>query len=476
MILLRSVRPRGGPPDPVDVRLAGEHVVEVGPGLEQQVGEAVIEGAGGLLLPGLHDHHVHLLALAAVRASVAVGPRDVGDVDGLVGALARAATARPDPDGWVRAIGYHEAVAGPLDARRLERWVPGVPVRVQHRTGVCWVLSAAALARVPLDEAPPGGVERDAAGRPTGRLFRLDGWLREHVPPVALDLAAVGRTYASLGVTGLTDADPRRADGVVDLLAAAHRRGDLPQRLTLMGPVGLEVPPPLALGPVKVLLDDAALPGLPDLAATIAAAHDEGRTVAVHCVTRVQLVLLLAALEVSGAVPGDRVEHGAVIPLELVATLAVRGLTVVTQPNLVAERGRQYRAEVPAEDQQDLWRLRSLLDAGVAVAGGTDAPHGGPDPWRAVAAAVDRQDVDGHVIGDAERVTAGEALDLFLGPADRPSRPRSIAVGTTADLCLLRPGRRDEGGFGVAPVAATIVAGRLVWTMGDHDRPNPPHA
>ena len=71
-----------------------------------------------------------------------------------------------------------------------------------------------------------------------------------------------------------------------------------------------------------------------------ASAHAAGRPVAVHCVTRVQLVLTLAALDAAGRLPGDRIEHGAVIPAESLPDL--RGLTVVTQPHFVAERGEQY--------------------------------------------------------------------------------------------------------------------------------------
>ena len=85
------------------------------------------------------------------------------------------------------------------------------------------------------------------------------------------------------------------------------------------------------------------------------------RPVAVPCVTRVQLVLALAAPQEVGRRPGDRIEHGAVIPKECLADL--RGLTVVTQPHFVAERAAQYRSEVPAADLPDLWRLRSLLAA-----------------------------------------------------------------------------------------------------------------
>ncbi len=108
-----------------------------------------------------------------------------------------------------------------------------------------------------------------------------------------------------------------------------------------------------------------------------------------------------------GTVAGDRIEHGAVVPAELRAELARLGLTVVTQPNFVAERGDDYLAEVDPGDQPFLWPCRSLLAAGVAVAAGTDAPFGRPDPWRLVDAAVNRRSPSGAVIGADERLGRG---------------------------------------------------------------------
>jgi predicted amidohydrolase YtcJ len=160
--------------------------------------------------------------------------------------------------------------------------------------------------------------------------------------------------------------------------------------------------------------------------------------VAVHCVTRTALVLALAAWEVAGARPGDRVEHGAVVPPELVPDLRRHGLTVVTQPGFVAERGDEYRSEVDAGDLPHLYPCRSLIRAGVAVAGSTDAPYSDPDPWRAIGAAVARRTPSGAVLDAGEAVTPRRALDLFLGRPHAPGGPpRRVVPGAAADLCLL---------------------------------------
>ena len=184
-----------------------------------------------------------------------------------------------------------------------------------------------------------------------------------------------------------------------------------------------------------------------------------------HCVTRAALVLALAAWEEAGAVPGDRIEHGAVVPVDLVGRVRELGLTVVTQPGFVAERGDEYLADVDADDRPHLWRCGSLLAAGVPVGAGTDAPFGSPDPWVAVAAAIDRHTATGRVLGVGERVRGPVALGLFLAPLSAPGgAPRRIAVGAAADLCVLGVALADAL---AAPsrrhVLATVAGGRVTF-------------
>src|SRR5205807_3833217 len=145
----------------------------------------------------------------------------------------------------------------------------------------------------------------------------------------------------------------------------------------------------------------------------------------------------LAALNEAGPA-GDRIEHGAVVPDELVGDLRRLRVTVVTQPGFVAERGDSYVAEVDPDDVPLLYRCRSLLDAGVHVAGGTDAPFGDPDPWTAIRTAVERRTLSGAVLGPDERLESSRALGLFLGPAGAPAALRRVEAGAHADLCVLR--------------------------------------
>ncbi|MFC8045400.1 amidohydrolase family protein [Nocardia sp. NPDC057353] len=358
----------------------GGVIAEVGPGLRAD-GETEVDGHGAVLLPGLHDHHIHLHSTAASRESV----------DCTTGLDALRGTDAPR----VRAVGAGVSV----DRHTLDRLVPDRPVRVQHRSGALWMLNTAALAELaPLPHLP--GIERDASGEPTGRLWRLDDLLRGTWPRRG-DLTALGRELTAFGITGVTDATPGLADAPA-----------LPQRVTL-------------LGERKLLLHDHDLPFYDELRDRIATLHHRGLPVAVHCVTRVSLLLTLAALDEVGILPGDRIEHGAVIP----DPAALRGLTVVTQPAFAVANRERYRAEVDPDDLPFLYPYARLLAAGVPVLPSSDAPYGPLDPWEIMRAAATRE------LGAGERVPVRTVLDGFLRDAEL--RPRSITPGAPADLVLL---------------------------------------
>ncbi|MGE0665849.1 MAG: amidohydrolase family protein [Sphingomonadales bacterium] len=436
----------------VDIRIARGLVAEIGHGLS---GAPVLEAAGGALIPGLHDHHIHLLALAASLGSVDVSPEAVSGAAELKAALSRA------PGPWMRATGYHDSVAGPLDRDALDRLEPHRPVRVQYATGSLWVLNSAALRLVLPPGEPPSCVERGEDGAPTGRIWRGDVWLRSRLPAAPPDLGPVGRLLASCGITGVTDTSATTGEAEAAIFSRAVRSGALPQRLMLMSGGALDAADEYRVGPVKILLDDHDLPDLDDLAARIRQARRWDRAVAVHCVTAVELAIILAAFHMEGALPGDRIEHGGIIPAEAIPELRRLGLTVVTQPGFIAERGDRYLREV--DELPDLYRCASLMRAGVPVAGSTDAPYTSPDPWAAIQAAMDRRTRSGHVIGAGEALAPEAALDLFLGAAERPAVPRRIVVGMPADLCLLGlPLREALARPDARNVVATVVGGHLV--------------
>ncbi len=430
-LLIREAEVRGE--GRVDVRISGVRISELARRLVPRADEEVVDAAGAALLPGLHDHHLHVLAAAAARDSVPCGPPAVRSRSELAQRLHQA-TPRA---GWLRGVGYDDASMGQLDSASLDALSPpGVAVRISHRGGSLWVLNSLAAARLDLDGHDIAGVERDADGHATGRLWRLDGWLRERLGPDhpglpgLPDLAGLSAELAAYGVTGVTDATPDLDGDAVHTIVG----GGFEQRLVSLG---LEhCVPGVGLGPRKLVVPDHVLPRLDDLTERIRA--ERPRAVALHCVTPAALVLALSALGEAGPHPSDRIEHAAITSPEATDWLAGLGVTVVTQPSMVALRGDDYLDRVEPSDRNGLWPFGSLLRAGVRVGCASDAPYGDLDPWAGIAAAVRRRAPSGRPVAPHEAVPAWQALRSYLTAPGDPGGPvRRVAVGASSDLVLL---------------------------------------
>ena len=441
-VLLRRVEIAG---EIVDVRFDRD-ITEMG-ALTASADEEVIEGNEGLLLPGLHDHHIHLAATAAASQSV--------DVAVCVSIAEFEATLRTAAAQALRVVGYHEIYHGELDRWKLDAIEADRPVRVQHGTGKMWVLNSVALARLDARAFPDRGVERDGQGRLTGRFFRLDAWLREQLKTQDADLTSLTQTLASYGVTGVTDASftndfaqQTRLQGLHNL--SVHVMGDL----SVTG------------GQFKVMLDADRLPLFDELVRQIETAHTAGRGVAFHSVTHAEVVYALSALQAARPHAQDRLEHGSMIDVSHLPLLKELGCVVVTQPGFVRDRGSRYRQAHTPSELVDLYRFQSLIDAGVPTIASSDAPYGPLNPWEIMQAAVDRCDDLGQPLNEAEAVSPEVALQGYLqAPDDLRGDARSLSVGKSASFCLLSSGwQQVRSHLADAQVVGTWAAGVRCFT------------
>lgn len=447
----------------LNVAVQAGHIVEITS--DQLLGREEIEGNGGALIPGLADQHLHLLSFAAQAQSLNIAD---ASTFGEIAQRLKKAASRLEPGAWLRVTGYHDSTNGPLDLAALDRLAPLHPIRVQHQSGVFWLLNSAALDQVLDDKDWPDCVERNESGAATGRIWRGDAWLNTRLKRTPPSLHSIGRQMAALGITAITDASVTN-----DTTSAAHivreiRAGALPQRVMLMSGGELSAADEYVIGPVKILLDDANLPTIEWMTQRIEAARRCERAVAVHCVTAAELAFTLAAFATVGSRDGDRIEHGGVISREAIEQVALLGLTVVTQPAFIFERGDRYLRDVEEEDLCSLYRAASLIGHGIGLAGSSDAPYATIDPWAAMRSAVQRVTRDGMPIGESERLSPRQALNLYLKDAFKPGAPpRRVCIGARADLCLLREPLQDIfADFQAETVAATIIDGRTAYWAG----------
>lgn len=448
----------------LDASSGGTTVAEVADSLNP-AGAQVIDADGCAVIPAFSDHHLHLAALARAGESIRCGPPVVTDRASLADALAHAPETA---SGWVRGVGYTESVAGELTRADLDAVESARPVRIQHRSGALWMLNSVAAERVGLESGTHPGIERDPAGRPTGRLWRADDWLRTRLPDDGFpSFAAVGERLRSDGIAEMTDATPDIDDTYIGAVVAAVDDSTISGRVNLLGvPLGVEVDHPrVGVGPYKIVIADSDLPSPDDLAARIDAAHRSDRCVAVHCVSRVALALLLAAWDMVGVRVGDRIEHAAVVAADTCAELARRGIVVVTQPGFLPERGDDFLDDSDRADHDDLYRCGSLIDAGVPVALSSDAPYGPLNPWTVIAGATQRRTASGRRVGTPdERIGVSQAIDRYCTPSDDPlRRPRRIAVGEPGELVMADRAWRDVLESPAEVRAAYRVLGGVVY-------------
>lgn len=413
-----------------DVFLADEIIAKIGNNIS---GDNYFDARGGALIPGLHDHHIHLNATAAAMNSVRCGPPEVMDEAALIEAI------NQPREGWLRGVGYHHSVAGEIDRAWLDANGPKHPIRIQHRSGRLWILNSLAMTELGITEPS------------NGRLLDSDFKLRtkSQFP----DLKPLINRLLSYGITGVTEVTP--SNGIAEY--ENYMRAAKPLRLTLMGRAELSSAQSQHL---KLHYHDHDLPALEALAEEIKQAHEAGRNIAAHCVTRAELVLTLAAIEMAGPVKGDRIEHAAIADDAVIDWMKTLGVIVVTQPNFITEREAAYVKDVPPQDHKNLWRLKAFADAGLNLAAGSDAPFGDPNPWTAMAAAVKRP--SGF---DNEAITPEMALALYSKPAkDAGAEPRKIEIGAAADLCLLdRCWAETREHLSDVKVQATWIEAKMVY-------------
>ena len=174
-----------------------------------------VDLAGGLVLPGFQDAHVHPVqgGLLRLRCDLA----ELETREDYLEAVASYAAAHPELE-WVIGGGWTMSVFGTAGPRAddLSAMVPDRPVvRVNRDHHGTWV-TRRALALAGIDrhtpDPPDGRIERDADGEPTGMLHEGAMHLVDHlVPPISQDDLYAGLLEAQsylhgFGVTAWQDA------------------------------------------------------------------------------------------------------------------------------------------------------------------------------------------------------------------------------------------------------------------------------
>ena len=444
----------------------------------------IVSVHGRVVLPGLHDAHLHVMSAARELTALTLSPSLRGWPAVADEITTRAATV---PVGWlsVRRFDHDEMTRGWIPDRcALDAVCPTRPLRLRHRNLRLDVLNTPALAACGLLEDPPGrqGVECDAAGHPTGRLHQASAIVRRAQGAAAWSpataVAAFSRELLRHGVTAIQDAGEHNGHEELAALDELARCGHIRQRLWTMVSgrlIALERPGRMGSSRIrhaKLVAVEAQL-DVDELCAQARAARRAGLRVAVHATTEVELAAAVAAIGAANAAPAapgpgcDRVEHAFVAGAGAPDAVAGIGAAVVASPALIQEHGDRYLAEHAPESHHMLHRVASWRAAGVPVALASDAPVASASPQVAMAAAVDRRTASGARFGADERLDGTEAIRAMTEVPARligERRLGRLAPGHAADLIAV-DGPVTEVHRG--PVALTVLRGEIVHAAAD---------
>jgi predicted amidohydrolase YtcJ len=430
----------------------------------------VLAGEGALLTPAFVDGHVH-----ATATGLALTGLDLHSSSSLAGALSAVAGHADgaevllgtgwDETGWPEGRGPTRA---DLDAVVGNR--PAYLARVDVHSAT---VSTALLDRVPGIAGLPGF-------SPDGRL-RLDA----HHAARAAAYASVGPAQrraaqraaldaaAALGIGSLHEMAGPEVSGAEDLAAlldlAAERPG--PQVVGYWGEPasegGLDVVAELGLaGAGGDLFCDGALgshtaalsapyadrPGTAgslrfetaQVVEHVRACTAAGVQAGFHVIGDAAVAQVLAAVAAVAAELGERavracrhrLEHVEMLDVDGIAAMRRFGMVASVQPAFDASWGGpsgMYAERLGAERAADCNPFADLVEAGVAVALGSDAPVTPLDPWGGVHAAVDHR-TPSSGLRPFDAFDAATHGGRYAARAEHPAGP--LAVGAPASLAL----------------------------------------
>lgn len=449
---------------------AGDEAVEAGGS-----GVTSVDLPGALVMPGLHDAHIHTEWLSRDLSSVDLrAARSLEETLELVRAHAETL-----PDGeWLHSGRWNHnrwQVPKQPDRHALDLVAPDRVAALSSVDGHTIWANSLALQRAGITRDTPdpvgGEIERDESGEPTGILRESAQELLDVIPreesPLRPWLERCQQWLLSVGLTSITDIDGEDARAAY---AAMDADGDLRLRVTKCtrdGDLELAIAEGrrsgqgdarFRVGPVKFFSDGAlgshtahmtepfvghegcgiaAMPYDVLLERTLLAARS-GLDVVTHAIGDEANRLVLDSFE---AVRGEgldtllRIEHAQhVRPVDVPRFRALDVVASMQPSHCTADL--ELADEIIGPRRLASYAWRTFLDARVRVAFGSDAPVEDPNPFYGLHAAVTRQRPDGQPLGGwrpEEKITLTEAVHAFTVVAHE-------SVGRT-DVGRLVPGQ-----------------------------------
>lgn len=479
-------------------------------------GTRVVELRGRSALPGFHDAHCHLVGVGASQAAIDCKAPGMRSVRALVEAVRQRAATLP-PGTWIRGRGYDQSK---LEEQRhpnrldFDAAAPEHPVIFTRTCGHISAVNSQAMALAGVTDATPdpaGGRYDRANGTNLGVAYEMAQGPFQAVAALSPEELREGilrgqAAYLAAGGTSIHDAGGLIGPAFVQA-QALHEAGRLRLRVYAFATVGASSRAGMGLvesgvhtgfgddrlrvGAFKVITDGSTSgptgatrdpyesnsddSGIlywqqQQLDDMLGRAHRAGFQCTVHAVGDRAIEQTLDAMaRAQSEFPREglrhRIEHCAILPPDLQRRVRAQGIVPAMQPAFFWEFGDGYIRNYGRQRADWMFPVKSLLDAGVTVAGSSDAPVTDHRPLLGIEQAIRRATESGDVCGPDERVNLTTAIRMHTINGAYASfaeaRTGSLEPGKQADLVVLSDDitRVPMEGLRDLPVAMTVVGG-----------------
>lgn len=508
------------------VLVQGDHIIDLGDSRQlmnkyQHETTELIDLDGHIVIPGLTDSHMHLVAHGIKLHSLDFSTcQDAFEMKQML----KQKIEHTPPGEWVVGMGWNEnnyADRKIFTKDELDELSQVHPIFLSRVCGHAYLANSLAfsIAGIQEDMSDPAGgkFERDEAGLLTGLL--LDGAgdnVRANIPEMTYHqlknaLQAAIQDCWRVGLVGCHSEDARDCNGFTqtyklydDLLHQQQNRfrvhqltyHDYMDQLLQFGLDAGSGTPYFQLGAMKIFADGAlggrsALLNEPysdDPSTNGVAIHTQEQLlelvrmarsyqfpVAIHTIGDLALHNALEAIETypnQHFVYPDRIIHAQVANPDLLQRARKLNIVIDIQPRFVISDFPWVVNRLGESRIEWSYAWKSMLDSGLHCAGGSDAPIEPINPLLGIHAAVTRQDpfdVTSANYGPEQRLTIQEAIKLFTSGSayaeQMTHKKGTISKGKFADFTVYN---RDL--FHIEPeqwleaqVSMTIVGGSIVY-------------
>lgn len=484
---------------------------------------------GRFVCAGFNDSHMHLLSLGQSLKAAQLS-RHTNSLAGMINYLRLFAAEHPPRDGqWLRGRGWNQDYFTDTnrmpDKADLDAISTRYPIMITRACGHCCVVNSKVLEIVGITGktlSPEGGRIGMQNGEPDGKLYdNAIELLNPFIPlPDKEELKDMMRLACKLlnsyGVTSVQSDDYSTFREVpYETINAAYRElaqsGELSVRvyeqanfaslpelqsfidadnLTGIGDDSFRIGPLKMLGDgslgsrtahlSKPYADQAdscgfSLFSADQMKALISLANAHGMQVAVHaigdaCLDRVLDAIEAALLEHPRADHRHGVVHCQITRPDQLERIRRLGLHIYAQTIFLDYDNHIVESRVGKERAASSYCWKTLMNGGVSVSNGSDAPVELPDVMRGIQCAVTRASIDGTgPYLPKEAFSVKEALDSYTIRGAEASfeekRKGRIAPGYVADFTVLEqnPFEADAKDLHTIKVHSCYLENRCVW-------------